>query len=117
MNAEIGAGTSQVATPHLSKQATNMSHNFLTGMIGAPGRTRNRSGRAKRVAALPEDGRTRPARVLDPISSANRIVGRGRKAAIEDVVGRVAERFNPPSKRRRELSVDEETQSCAPQHG
>src|SRR2546426_7606254 len=29
---------------------------------GAPGRIRNRSRRAKRAAALPEDGRTRPAR-------------------------------------------------------
>jgi hypothetical protein len=28
----------------------------------------------------------------------------------------MAERFNLPSTRRRELSVDEEAQSCAPQH-
>jgi hypothetical protein len=32
------------------------------------------------------------------------------------MVGRVAERFNLPSKRRRKLSVDQEAQSCAPQH-
>jgi hypothetical protein len=49
--------------------------------------------------------------------AANRFVGRGREATIEDMLGRVAERFNAPRQRRWQLSIDEKAQSCAPQDG
>ena len=40
-----------------------------------------------------------------------------RKSTISHVLGNVSERFNSSCERWRKLSVDEEAQSCAPQHG
>ena len=48
---------------------------------------------------------------------ADRIINRCRKATIHHVLGRVAERLNPPRERRWQLSVDEKAQSRAPQDG
>jgi hypothetical protein len=46
----------------------------------------------------------------------NLAVRRLRPSAIEDVLRAVSERFNASCERRRELSVDEKAQSCAPQN-
>jgi hypothetical protein len=48
---------------------------------------------------------------------ANRIVSRASTPGIGDVLIDVTERCNLPRQRRRELGIDEEAQSCAPQDG